>query len=248
MRRDDARLLHARRELLDPLRRRGDGHALLVAAGRAVAEERRAEPVDLDGDLRPRAAHVVAAAAGSSCRSNSQLRHLRVEQLPLLRAPAPSCRARTAPGHRHGSSSATVSRGSAPQVRSPQETIRSGCSRSSSASTASSAVALPCTSAMRRDPHDAYVRGRRPSAGSRRAGSAAPAASGRRSTRRARPSPAPPSPPRAAPGPARRRSPYVDRVVDERDRPVELDLEEAGARRELAGPHHRRDGRASSRP
>ena len=48
---------------------------------------------------------------------------------------------------RHGSSSATVSRGSEPQVRSPQETIRSGCSRSSSASTASSAVALPCTSA-----------------------------------------------------------------------------------------------------
>ena len=50
------------------------------------------------------------------------------------------------------------------------------------------------------------TRGRRPRAGSRRAGCAARPASGRRSTRRARSPRARPGPPRAAPAPARRRS------------------------------------------
>src|SRR3954471_7259281 len=49
---------------------------------------------------------------------------------------------------RHGSSSASVSRGSGPHVRSPHETSSSAPSRSASASTASSAGAFPCTSAM----------------------------------------------------------------------------------------------------
>ena len=47
---DDARLGDPRRELLDPLGGCGHSHAFLVAAGGAVAEERRPEPLDVHGD------------------------------------------------------------------------------------------------------------------------------------------------------------------------------------------------------
>ena len=188
------------------------------------------EPVDIDRDGRLRSSPGTPGPRPSCCAAIHRRRD--GSRCHFRTSPAPRCRARSAPGSPALDERERLARERAPRQIAAEDD-RSGCSRSSSASTASSAGALPCTSASaatRMLPVGAacdreLVLGvldpllELPAVGVRLARLDLLQLRLRRlELRRAR---------------GRRRSPSRHGVVDERDRAVELDLEEARAGREL---------------
>ena len=229
-----------------------------------MAEARGAEPVDVDGAPSARSSPGTRQSSAACCCEPSTARGLGrlldaqrcrdVERISRGQRASPAERHRVrSPQRRQVERELDLLRERAPRSRSPRKTTSVAAAsaarprratarerRRRSPWTSASAAYAACAQPVVRPETASWF-----SACLMRCSSCQRSAS----TRPPRPSRARPAPPRAAP---RARSSSIsftlDGVVDERERAVELDLEEAGAGRELEHLVRARGGCASSPP